>query len=217
MTILEKKLGYSFKNIALLKEALTHRSYAYKKGIQSNERLEFLGDAVLELAIRSILFDEGKSLDEGKLSKFKAFLVKEATLAEIAHTFGISDFLRINKAEKETESILADTFEAIIGAIFLDSNFTTVKNLIKNWFLPWIKRVYQGVYHDFKTELQNFLQTHQRLLPIYRILRTNGPDHAKKFEVGVFIKGEMWGKGIANSRKKAEQIAAKEALERLKR
>lgn len=216
LEILEKRLGYFFKNIKLLQQALIHRSYAHEAGVISNERLEFLGDAVLELAIRTFLFEKEPKLTEGELSRLKAFLVEETTLAEVACSLGLSEFLWLGKGEKGTESILADTLEAVIAAIYLDSDFTTVKKLIKKLFNPWFIKVYQGDYRDYKTELQNILQSRYKLLPTYRILKINGPDHDRIFQVGVFIKNELWGKGKGKSRKKAEQNAAKQALQRLK-
>ena len=218
---LEEKIGYNFKNQIILKQALTHSSYASENHIESNERLEFLGDAVLELVIRDYLFYEYPHLKEGELSKLKSCLVGETTLAKVAKSLSLGNFLNLGRGERQTGgnkkgSILADTLEALIGAIYLDSDFPTVCEVIRNWFEPWLKRLSPENILDFKTRLQMLLQKQYHLLPVYRILNTIGPDHAKQFIIGVFINGELWGEGVGKSRKRAEQEAAKQALNGLK-
>lgn len=220
LTSLEQVLGYEFKNKDLLKCALTHRSYAYEAQIESNERLEFLGDAVLELIVRDYLFHK-YSLDEGRLSQIKAFLVEESTLAEVARSLGLGRYLYLGKGERrahgeEKTSILADALEAVIGAIYLDSDFLTTSEVVKQIFLPWLNKIKINVNGDYKTILQNWLQRDYHTLPYYRILKTSGPDHNKRFEVGVFVHNKLWGQGRGCSRKAAEQAAAKEALKRFK-
>ncbi|MDL1969422.1 MAG: ribonuclease III [Candidatus Desulfofervidaceae bacterium] len=218
---LEQVLGYEFKNKSLLRCALIHRSYAYEAQVESNERLEFLGDAVLELVVRDYLFHKYPDLNEGRLSQFKAFLVEEGTLAEVARFLELGKYLYLGKGEiqahgEEKTSILADALEAIIGAIYLDSDFLTALQVVKQIFLPWLDKIKFNANGDYKTLLQNWLQRDYHTLPRYRILKTSGPDHNKQFKVGVFVNNELWGQGIGRSRKAAEQAAAKEALKRLK-
>jgi len=218
---LEEKIGYNFKNQVILKQALTHSSYASENQVESNQRLEFLGDAVLELAVRNYLFYEYPHLKEGELSKLKACLVEETTLAKVAKSLCLGDFLRLGKGERQSGgnkkgTILADTLEALIGAIYLDSDFLTVCGVIRNWFEPWLKKLSPENTSDFKTRLQILLQKQCHILPAYRVLNIIGPDHAKQFTIGVFINGKLWGKGVGRSRKRAEQEAAKQALNRLK-
>ncbi len=218
---LEEKIGYNFKNQALLKQALTHSSYASENHLENNERLEFLGDAVLELVIRDYLFHAYPHLKEGELSKLKACLVEETTLAKVAKSLSLGNFLNLGRGERLTGgnkkgSILADALEALIGAIYLDRDFPTVCEVIRNWFEPWLKKLSPENISDFKTRLQMLLQKQYHCLPVYRVLNTIGPDHAKQFITGVFINGKLWGKGVGKSRKGAEQEAAKQALHRLK-
>jgi len=218
---LEQILAYEFKDKSLLRRALIHRSYAYEAQEESNERLEFLGDAVLELIVRDYLFHKYPELDEGRLSQIKASLVEESTLAEVARSLRLGRYLYLGKGERqahgeEKTSILADALEAVIGAIYLDSDFLTTLEVVKQIFLPWLNKIKINANGDYKTILQNWLQRDYHTLPYYRILKTSGPDHNKQFEVGVFINNELWGQGIGRSRKAAEQAAAKEALKRFK-
>ncbi|MDL1965269.1 MAG: ribonuclease III [Candidatus Desulfofervidus auxilii] len=218
---LEQKIGYNLKNQVFLKQALTHSSYASENQVENNERLEFLGDAVLELVIRDYLFYAYPHLKEGELSKLKACLVEETTLAKVARSLCLGNFLKLGKGERQTGgnkkvSILADALEALIGAIYLDSDFLTVCEVIRNWFEPWLKKLSPDKVEDFKTRLQMLLQKQCHRLPAYRVLNTMGPDHAKQFIIGVFINGKLLGKGVGKSRKRAEQEAAKQALNELK-
>jgi len=217
---LQKHIGYQFKNKDLLKQALTHCSYAHEKKVKDNERLEFLGDAVLELVVRDYLFHKYPDLNEGRLSQFKEFLVGEGTLAEVARFLELGKYLYLGKGEiqahgEEKTSILADAVEAIIGAIYLDSNFLTASQVVKQFFLPWLDKIKFNANSDYKTLLQNWLQQDYHILPRYHILKTSGPDHDKEFEVGVYIQGKLWAIGKGKSRKAAEQMAAKMVLKKL--
>ncbi len=219
MEELEERIGYRFKDKALLRQALTHRSYAHKMKVVSNERLEFLGDAVLELIIREWLFIHYPKEREGDLTRLKASLVGEAALAKVARSICLNKVLLLGKSEQQggganKDSILADALEALIGAIYLDSNLVEVKEVVLRMFSPFLRQINLLRLNDYKSTLQNRLQAKFHILPKYRILKTIGPDHDKEFIVGVYIRGKLWGKGRGKSRKMAEQMAAKEALER---
>ena len=219
---LEDRIGYRFKDKALLKQALTHRSYAHEMKVVSNERLEFLGDAVLELIIRDWLFIHYPKVREGDLTRLKASLVGETALANVARCICLNEVLLLGKSEQQggganKNSILADALEALIGAVYLDSNFAKVKEVVLRIFSPFLHQINLCQINDYKSTLQNRLQAELQILPKYRILKTIGPDHDKEFIVGVYIQGKLWGKGRGRSRKMAEQMAAKEALEKWKK
>jgi ribonuclease-3 len=221
MERLEKKIGYCFKDKGLLKQALTHRSYAHECKVMSNERLEFLGDAVLELVIRDWFFTHYPKMREGDLTRLKANLVGEVTLANVARSISLNEVLLLGKSERQggganKDSILADALEALIGAVYLDSDFAKTKEVVLRIFSPFLHHINLHQIYDYKSTLQNRLQAKLQVLPKYRILKTIGPDHDKEFIVGVYIQGKLWGKGRGKSRKMAEQMAAKEALGRWK-
>jgi len=213
---LEERLGYTFVQHTLLEQAVTHRSH----GAIHNERLEFLGDAVLNCAIAQILFQKYVRLDEGDLSRLRANLVKQQSLADIAERVVLSDFLRLGEGEMKSggfrrPSILADTMEAIFGAIFLDSGFDAARNVIGKLFDPVLKTVDpKTLGKDSKTLLQEYLQGKRIALPVYTVVETRGAAHNQEFEVECSIpKLEINVRGTGRSRRAAEQSAAKRALE----
>ena len=202
-----------------MRTALTHRSYAFEQGgLPHNERLEFLGDAVLGLGVTSLIFSEFPSLAEGEMAKLRASIVNMAVLGDVARELDLGTELYLGKGEelsggRDKTSILADALEGLIGAIYLDRGLEQTEQLINAWFSPLIREhVESGAVRDFKTNLQEVAVKRSGRLPEYRITST-GPDHAKMFHATVFLNGEMLGEGEGNSKKEAEQSAAKEALE----
>jgi len=223
-------LGYQFRHKDLLLEALTHKSYLNELRVsekdrtaQDNERLEFLGDAVLDLAISEHLLHLYPLSTEGDLSKMKARIVSEVTLARVSRRLGVGQFLRLGRGEERTRgreksSILADGLEAVIAAIYLDGGFDTARTVLLKIFQEEIYRLDQRPEDiDYKTELQECCQRDFDVLPVYRVSRESGPDHQKLFEVKLTIRDEVYGIGRGRSKKEAEQQAAKQALERLSR
>lgn len=222
---LEDSLGYQFKNSELLIEALTHKSYHHEKPDESpkyNERLEFLGDSVLGLVIAEALFINETPLTEADMSKMKSYLVKESVLFDIASRLSLGKYLRLGKGEESTggrqkKSILSDAVEALFGAIFLDSNYETVKAVILRLFSDKIDRIISKKEgYDFKSELQEKSQSMFGVLPEYRIVKQEGEEHKKVFTVEVYINGRFYGSGIGKSKKDAQMNAAKEALHRIR-
>lgn len=216
-----KKLGYSFNNINLLIEALTHRSYLNEHREYTgshNERLEFLGDAVLELATTDFLFKKFPAKPEGELTSYRAALVNTVSLAESAQALGINDYLLLSKGEaKDTgrarDVILADAFEAIIGAIYLDSGFASAEAFIaKNLYNKIDGVIEKRSYQDAKSRFQEIAQEKRGLTPNYETLSEVGPDHNKRFTVGVFIGSSEIARGEGQSKQEAEQSAAQNAL-----
>ncbi|HEU4622034.1 MAG TPA: ribonuclease III [Burkholderiaceae bacterium] len=213
---LNERLAHTFKNPALLEQALTHRSHS---GVH-NERLEFLGDAVLNCTIARLLFDRFSDIDEGDLSRLRANLVRQQSLYEIAQKLGLSDYLRLGGGELKSggfrrPSILADALEALFGAIFLDSGFDAAFNAIARLYKPVLDTVNpKTLGKDAKTLLQEFLQSHHLALPLYSVTATHGAAHNQEFEVECAIpKLNVQVKGLGGSRRAAEQAAAKLALE----
>ena len=220
--ILEKKLGLEFKNRDLLIEAFCHRSYLNEHPdfyLPHNERLEFLGDAVLELIVTEYLYKKYPEKNEGELTNWRAALVNAKILGEVSRELGFNDFLLLSKGEeKETGKarlyILANTFEALIGAIYLDQGYEVAKNFVeKNLIkrkLPEI--IEKGLFKDPKTRFQEEAQERVKITPTYKVLEEWGPDHAKHFIVGVFLGNELIAKGEGSSKQEAEEEAAKNAL-----
>ena len=219
---LQTKLGYSFKRHALLRSALTHSSFAHEQKLsptESNQRLEFLGDAVLELCISDVLYHRYADLDEGELTKKRAACVCESTLAEIAKKLGLGNFLLLGQGEareggREKDSILADALESILGAVFLDGGIEETSNVVRNLFEPIMdKKAKQTT--DSKSLLQELLQKHSKTTASYEITHEEGPPHQKTFTSSVFHDGKKLGTGKGSSKKAAEQEAAKAALEKM--
>jgi len=222
---LDKKLGYTFKNPELLVQSVCHSSYVNEQvdsTLEDNERLEFLGDAVLDLAISHILMLRFKDAAEGDLSKFRATVVDEAGLYEVALRLELGEYLLLGKGEeqsrgREKPSILADTTEALIGAIYLDSGFDMAMEIIKGLFSSLLERVgTEELVHDFKSLLQEYSQQSYKTLPRYRLIKETGPAHDRSFQVALSLKGEVLAEGEGSSKKEAEQNAAREAFFYLK-
>ncbi|MEX3526649.1 MAG: ribonuclease III [Burkholderia sp.] len=213
---LESRLRYEFRNAELLRQALTHRSHS----ATHNERLEFLGDSVLNCAVAALLFQRFGKLDEGDLSRVRANLVKQQSLYEIAQALNISEGLRLGEGELRSggfrrPSILADAFEAIIGAVFLDGGFEAAQGVIKRLYIPILDHIDpRTLGKDAKTLLQEYLQGHKIALPTYTVVATHGAAHNQQFEVECTVpKLEIKVSGSGASRRAAEQAAAKKALD----
>ncbi|AZV45808.1 ribonuclease III [Nautilia sp. PV-1] len=217
---LEKSLGYQFKNEKLITEALTHRSY--KKEV-NNERLEFLGDAVMDLIVGEYLFHLFPKAEEGTLSKLRAALVNEDSFTRLAKRLNLGKFLYLSPAEennngREKPSILSSAFEAVIGAIYLESGFEKAKDvalkLLKEEF-PIITP--EELLKDYKTTLQEITQAHFGVVPEYRLISASGPDHKKEFEIGVFIQDKEYARAKGKSKKTAQQEGARLTIDMLKK
>ncbi|NMD32862.1 MAG: ribonuclease III [Firmicutes bacterium] len=215
-----EKLEWDIKESSLYEQALTHSSFAHEQGNASghNERLEFLGDAVLQLVISDYLYFLYPHLPEGKLTKLRADLVCEATLAGLAGILNLGSYLRLGKGEAAgggagRPSLLADALEALFGALFLDLGLGKCRQSILQLYRPVLKNLEEGyLRRDYKTLLQEFIQARDGVTPKYRIVRESGPDHEKIFEAEVLISGRgSVGQGCGRSKKEAEQAAAKEA------
>ncbi|WP_409227450.1 ribonuclease III [Gudongella sp. SC589] len=219
---IQENLKYRFEDIELLDTALTHSSYANEHGMhasKSNQRLEFLGDTVLGLVVSEYLFMKYPFYPEGELTKIRAKVVSEPSLALAARRINLGNFLLLGKGEESTggrdgDSILADASEAITGAIFMDSNYETVREfLLKNFETIIVKAVAKGsLFIDYKTGLQEKLQKITREKLVYTVVKEEGPDHNKLFHIDVSVGGDVIGSGIGRNKKEAEQMAAKEAL-----
>lgn len=212
---LEKTLGYTFKDISLLKTALTHSSYAneFKGQMECNERMEFLGDAVLELCMSKYLYNS-IHLDEGVLSKTRAKAVCEEALDLYASKINLQQYIYLGKGEESSggrnrPAIIADATEAVLGAVFLDGGFDSANKIVEKFYLPYMNEVLQ--FKDYKSQLQEKLQSEKRSLH-YEIVRDEGPANAKIFEAVVYMDDILMGRGEGKTKKAAEQMAAKDAL-----
>lgn len=221
---LEKSIGYSFRKTSLLRRALTHKSYANERKLQPeehNERLEFLGDAVLELAVSELLMTRFPKYSEGDLSKMRAAIVNEKQLASFARSFGFGDYLYLGRGEEQTSgrekpSLLADAYEAILGAIYLDRGYKHASGVIQKHYSRLLDHTpEEEFFNDYKTDLQEKSQSLFRAIPRYRLVGERGPDHDKLFEIELYIRNELMGRGVGRNKKEAEQMAAREALEKL--
>ncbi|RLE15482.1 ribonuclease III [Candidatus Aerophobetes bacterium] len=214
----QEKIGIRWKNIRLLDQALTHSSYA-KSSIQpacDNERIEFLGDAVLELVISDYLFRKFSYLDEGGLSRMRSAVVSEESLANHARKMGLGDYILVGKDQEQIrlqDAILADAYEAVIGALYLDQGLKAAKKFILNFFIK--EENLLSKTKDFKSLLQEYSQSVYKKLPRYKLVQEEGPDHKKMFKVKVEINGKTLGEGWGPSKKKAEKIAAEKAWEKI--
>ena len=214
----EKIIGYSFRDKGLISEALTHSSYANEHRLSdmgNNERLEFLGDAVLEISISEYLYNRYPNEPEGYLTKMRASIVCEPTLALCSKDIRLGEFLLLGKGEeltggRERKSITSDAFEAVIGAIYLDGGFANAKEFIDKFILADIKD--KQLFYDSKTILQEIVQAKGDKNLVYKLVGENGPDHNKQFEVNAMLGDEIVGKGIGRTKKAAEQEAAYNAI-----
>lgn len=215
---LEEKIGYKFKNKDLLHLALSHTSYANEtKNTQSNERIEYLGDAVLELISSEYIYKTYPKMPEGEMTKTRAYAVCENSLAKVANNYSFSDYLLVGKCEIKKDgryrnSILADAVEAVIGAIFLDSGIDEAKKFILPNIIPQIEEYVKNGNKDYKTQLQEKLQAHGEVKIDYKLVEEKGPDHDKIFVVEVYCDNKLLGKGQGRSKKEAEMQAAQKAL-----
>ncbi len=214
-------IGVTFKDITLLREAFTHRSYLNEHrggSMRHNERLEFLGDAVLELVITEYLYAKYPEEPEGRLTAYRSSLVNTNSISDAATTWGMNDYLLLSKGEaKDTgrarQYILANTFEAVIGAIFLDQGYDVAKIFIgKSLFASLDEIVGQRLWQDAKSKFQEEAQERLGITPNYEVLKETGPDHDKNFEVGVYTGSDLVASGLGRSKQDAEQAAAEAAL-----
>lgn len=222
ITDFEVKINTQFIDKGLLKMAFTHRSYINEHpnlDLQHNERLEFLGDAVLELVATEELFERFPHVPEGDLTAYRAALVNTNSLAETASELKLSDFLLLSKGEskdvgKGRTHILANTFEAVTGALYLDQGYEVTKNFLKKFLFPKITNIVeQKLYRDAKSLVQEIAQEKLSVTPAYQILQQKGPDHDKQFTAGVFFGDDLAAQGQGASKQEAEQAAARKALE----
>ena len=222
MKVLEESIGYTFKDKELLKKALTHTSYANENNIESNEKLEFLGDSILEFISSKYIYEKYTKLKEGEMTKVRAAVVCEDSLYKIAIKHNFSDFLYLGKSEilnngRYSKAILADSVEAVIAAMYLDSDINQVEKFIIDNLKEPIEIATKNVGNkDYKTVLQEKLQIHGNVNIKYTIIKEEGPDHDKTFESKVEVNGKQIGLGTGKSKKASEMMAAKKALEILK-
>ena len=216
---LEEKLGYEFKDKKLIIEALTHKSY---KQPYDNERLEFLGDAVLDLVVGEYLFTKFLDSDEGKLSKIRASLVNETGFDKLARALNLGDYILLSNAEdnnggREKSSLLSNAFEAIMGAIYLEAGLKTVEQIAIRLIEENHKEIsLDSLFRDYKTTLQELTQARFGITPEYKVIASRGPDHKKEFEVAVLIEDKEYARAVGKSKKIAQQEAAKVAVDILK-
>lgn len=218
MNLLEAKIGYEFKDKALLQRALTHSSYAneHHHEKQDNERLEFLGDSVLGFITAEYLFKNHKDLPEGELTKLRAYAVCEKSLFGFAKEIRLGDFIELSNGEEKTggrerPSVLSDAFEALIAAIYIDAGIDTAREFVLEFIEPCLNE--KPNFKDYKTTLQEVIQKNHGDVLSYVLVEESGPDHDKCFKVEAHLNSNVIGTGIAGSKKKAEQEAARQALE----
>jgi len=225
LSSLESSIGYTFKKKSLLKEALTHKSFAHeqqKNQIVFNERMEFLGDSVLELVMSEYLYCAYQAYTEADLSKIKAYAVQESTLADIAQSINIGVYLKLGKGEELTggrkkPSLLANAYEALLAAIYLDGGYKKAKTFVLSFLAPRIEDLTTNNFvFDFKTKFQEEVQAQFGILPKYITHKEEGPEHKKIFEVKVFINDDHYGSGTGKTKKAAAQMAAKAGLKKIR-
>lgn len=218
---LQNIIGYRFREEILLKQALTHSSYANQKKYaknECNERLEFLGDAVLELVSTEYLYNSNATTQEGEMTRARAGLVCEPALSYCARQFHLPEFIMLGRGEENTggrkrDSIISDALEALIGAIYLDGGFESARKFIYKYVLN--NQVDKQLFYDNKTMLQEIVQKDGAISIIYELLDSSGPDHNKEFSCAVRINGDIKGLGVGKSKKSAEQMAAYEAIKKI--
>lgn len=221
---LEEIFGMEFKNVSLLKEALTHRSYLNEHPdwpLPQNERLEYLGDAVLELVVSDELFRLYPSSQEGQLTSLRAALVNYQMLAKVARAMMLDDYLYLSRGEtrdqgKAREVILANAVEAVLGAVYLDGGYTAAKEVVEKFVLVRLSEVLANeLYRDPKSSLQEIIQDKHKITPSYKVLSEEGPDHSKNFLIGVYAGTQLLAKGNGASKQEAETAAAQAALQNI--
>ncbi len=221
--LFESHADVKFKRLELLNQAFCHRSHANEAGnsVENNERLEFLGDSVLGLVVAEYLYVTLSDKPEGELARIKSFVVSEDSLAGIARTIRIDNYILIGKGEEHSggrrkKAILADALEAIIGALFLDSGFKAAKKFVLRYIKPEIRKVLEDRHRkDYKTLLQEYVQKRYRTYPQYSLVKKTGPDHDRTFWIDVTVEGTKYGPGEGKNKKEAEQAAASVAWEEL--
>lgn len=219
---LEKKISVFFQNKNLLNQALTHSSYGHERGVPDNERLEFLGDAVLKLVTTEYLYNKFPGHSEGDLTKIRASVISDETLAWVGKNLDLGDFLLLSVNESKSggqkrKSNIANAFEALVGAVYLDAGIGKARDLIIDVLREEIEKVSRvGYIRDYKSALQEYAQKHKRELPHYRVIKEAGPRHRRVFWMEVKIKGRRYGIGRGANKKEAEQRAAAMALKRIK-
>lgn len=221
---LQEKIGVRFKDRWLLNRAFIHPSFANERGdtLEDNQRLEFLGDAVLELSVSQYLFERHRELTEGQMTRIRALAVCETSLARISRGLSLGNYLFLGKGEeltggREKPSILADTFEALVGGIFIERGLPDASAFVIEHLASTIQSAIRGdLSEDYKTTLQETLQRHSPAPVLYEVIDEMGPDHHKVFRVHVLWKNEVLGEGSGNNKKQAEQRAAKMALEKIR-
>jgi len=224
-TSLQKTLGITFKDVQLLKRAFVHRSHLNesKDFTVSNERLEFLGDAILSFLTSHYLFLKYPDLPEGTLTNIRSALVKTRSLSTIAEKLSLGDLLMLSRGEEESggrsnTSLLADAFEALLGAVLLDQGLDAVRHVLELFLFPQAEEIVkQKSYIDFKSLFQEIVQQDTRVSPVYRVVKSEGPDHAKTFWIEALIGDTPMGTGVGKSKQEAEQEAARDALEKLRK
>lgn len=221
---LQERLGYFFSDRAILLQSLTHTSYGHEflsdkpSALRDNERLEFLGDAILDVVLSDILLEALPNANEGQLSKMRAAVVNEKTLAEMAKSIALFECVRLGKGESLTggqhkPSILSSAFEALIAAIYLDGGFNAVYPVVRHLFAPLFEEESDLMaFYDHKTQLQEMVQARWKVTPTYHLIQTSGPDHAKIFEVEAQMNGRILAVATGGSKKDAEQNAARAAI-----
>lgn len=223
---LEELINYRFKDKSILAEALTHPSFINESGgrvKRDNQRLEFLGDAVIGMILSLQLFHQFPDSHEGDLTKLRSAMVDEATLSSLAAAVQLGSYLRLGRGEDKSggrskQSLLADAYEALLAAVYLDGGIEAATVLVSRHFSPLLEKIdVKAVGKDFKTELQELAHQTRNLAPRYLLQRVSGPDHMKTFSVAVFLGDELLGEGSARSKKEAEQAAAREGITLLKR
>lgn len=220
-TLFEEKTGIKFKNKELLKQAFVHRSYLNENvglNIDHNERLEFLGDAVLELVVTDFLYKKYEDKNEGDLTAYRSALVNANIISEIASNLGMNEFLLLSKGEKKDtgkarQYILANTYESYVGAVYLDLGYDIARNFITETLLPQTDRIVNNnLWRDAKSLVQEKAQEYFAQTPAYKVIKESGPDHDKKFNIGIYFGDELVATGEGKSKQEAEQQAAKNAL-----
>lgn len=218
------KLGIKPINPELIKQTFIHRSFLNeaKKPISDNERLEFLGDSILSFSVSEHLYQNYPQLPEGELTNLRSSIVKTATLADVARLLDLGTYLFLSKGEEESggrgnPSLLADTFEALIGSVYLTQGIKSIKIILQKLLFPRLSKIIKDrAYKDAKSSFQEMVQEKHRLSPLYKVMSETGPDHAKLFKVAVYVGEKVYGTGVGKSKQEAEQIAATAALEKWK-
>jgi ribonuclease-3 len=222
-TLFEKAIGVSFTDKDILTTAFTHRSYLNENpgtGLEHNERLEFLGDAVLELIVTNYLYRKYPEEPEGRLTSYRAALVNAVIIAEIATGLNMNDYLLLSKGEakdvgKARQYILANTYEALLGAIYLDQGYDAAKKFVEETLLPRVDEIVaKKLWRDPKSLVQEMAQEHVGVTPSYKVVSESGPDHDKHFTIGIYFGDELVAQGKGKSKQEGEQSAAQEALQK---